>query len=75
VLSVTASQIDDLTTMLTFPRLLKEPVTSPYVVWGGPFASCVGVAQVFALCMRGASPVNDEVAVTSYPTETLHRLR
>ena len=75
MLSVTTSQIDDLTTMLTFPRLLKESVTSSYVVWGGPFARRVGVAQIFALCVRGASPVNDEVAVTSYPTERFHRLR
>ena len=70
-----ASQIDDLTTMLTFPRLLKEFVTGPYVVWGGPFASCVGVAQVLALRVTRGPPIDDEVAVGSHSTETLHSLR
>ena len=75
MLSVTASQIDYLTTMLSFPCLFKEPVTSSYVVWGAPFATRVCVAQVLALRVTRASPVNYEVAVGSYSAEPLHRLR
>ena len=61
--------------MLAFPRLLKEFVTSPYVVWGGPFASGVTVAQILALCVTRGPPIDDQVAVGSHSTEPLHRLR
>ena len=61
--------------MLALPRLLKEFVTSPYVVWGGPFASGVTVAQILALGMTRGPPIDDEVAVGSHSTEPLHGLR
>jgi len=75
MLSVATSKVYDLTTMLALPRLLKEFVTSPYVVWGGPFASGVTVAQILALCVTRGPPIDDEVAVGSHSTEPLHRLR
>ncbi len=75
MLAVATSEVYNLTTMLSFPRLLKEPVTSSYVVWGAPFATRVGVAQVLALSVTWGPPIDDQVAVCSYSTEPLHGLR